>query len=75
MKWISVKDRLPDKVGKYIIYKNWTKPIINIFRFHAYDIYSKNTDHHRLRFVNGSGFDDEHVTHWMPLPDAPEDGK
>lgn len=57
--WISVKDRMPDKVGIYLV----------------------ATDSHRIAMATNHGnngtvaaraFADS-VTHWMPLPQHPED--
>lgn len=56
--WISVDERLPDLYGTYLVY----------------------TFHHCIKFGYFSewiigedpGFDDYAVTHWMPLPSAPD---
>lgn len=64
MKWISCRDRFPDKQGSYLIYGRFTKDCPNEVmeahfllkprRFMRDGIYSKN------------------VTHWMPLPEPPK---
>ena len=65
--WISVKDRLPDAEGRYIVYaQNLTgyEPLENpvfvaLFAFGEW-IFDK--------------WGDNRVTHWMPLPAPPEEG-
>ena len=63
--WVSVNDRLPEEDGCYLVYivANFcpeNKQIITLY-------FSKLSN----RFIYGS---DEifTVTHWMPLPEAPE---
>ena len=74
--WISVKDRLPDKTGRYLAVKKRIAP----------DYLGGNrTDIVILRFFVDKGFRmpthipdwineeiNEEVTHWMPLPDPPK---
>ena len=74
--WISVKDRLPDKTGRYLVIKNRIAP----------DCFGGNrTDIVILRFFVDKGFRmpthipewinkeiNEEVTHWMPLPQPPK---
>lgn len=56
--WISVKDRLPDVDGEYIVFR----PPENTFG----DIV--------IRTFRGGEFSGLfEVTHWMPLPPAPEE--
>ena len=75
--WVSVKDRLPDKTGRYLVLKNRIAP----------DCLGGNrTDIVILRFFVDKGFRmpthipdwineeiNEEVTHWMPLPDTPKE--
>ena len=75
--WISVKDRLPDKTGRYLVIKNRI----------AQDCFGGNrTDIVILRFFVDKGFRmpthipdwineeiNEEVTHWMPLPQPAEE--
>jgi len=58
-KWISVKDRLPEKSGDYIAY---TKDGIVWPYFFCGDIWE-----------DALGFSTETVTHWMPLPEPPRE--
>ena len=74
--WISVKDRLPDKTGRYLVIKNRIAP----------DCLGGNrTDIVILRFFVDKGFRmpthipdwineeiNEEVTHWMPIPQPPK---
>ena len=74
--WIPVKDRLPDKTGRYLVLKNRIAP----------DCLGGNrTDIVILRFFVDKGFRmpthipdwineeiNDEVTHWMPLPDPPK---
>ena len=55
--WISVDERLPEREGKYIAYT--TRGTIEIARFYSY-------------YVNDKPQFDYWITHWMPLPEAPE---
>ena len=67
--WISVKDRLPEKSGYYLVcdvpYKIMSVAAYSARweRFNCYDTFDEE-------YVNEQG--DYEVTHWMPLPDAPE---
>ncbi len=74
--WISVKDGLPGKVGRYLIrrsMKTWKyEEDIKIEWFCALDIYSHKKELHRLRFISCGCKEDLKVTHWMPLPEPPE---
>ena len=85
MEWISVKDRLPEYPGHYLVCTS-----INYWHGGCMDI-NENHKH----YPNGTpvGYDgttmsvldcyydvtghwnrvcDSHVTHWMPLPEPPE---
>lgn len=60
--WISVKDRLPEKPGKYLVYaQHWiagVRPIIKC-ELWIHDKWDKT--------------DAFEVTHWMPLPEPPKE--
>ena len=62
--WISVKDRLPEETGAYLVLRTY-KSIRPICVLHY-------TAHLVIR---GTGFCENHddkITHWMPLPEAPD---
>ena len=59
-KWISVEERLPEKDGTYIVF------------IHAQGVNLVDADQYTIgngwyEWGNHSG-----ITHWMPLPQAPE---
>jgi len=61
MKWISVKERLPDKMGGYIV--------VNA----KYGVVKHGYWHHGVqRFTTYNDDELTDITHWMPLPDPPE---
>ena len=62
MKWINVKDKLPDEYENIILYAAETDvlyPMICIGYYHY--------DH----FEEDNGATCDNVTHWMPLPKPP----
>jgi len=59
--WISVKDRLPKKTGRYITYE-----AENSFIYLSW--FSKD----RNQFHESGGMAIFGVTYWMPLPEPPE---
>jgi hypothetical protein len=67
VKWISVKERLPEENGLYIAYvpdeENYDKERIETDYFMD-GIWLSHTFY--TRRING-------ITHWMPLPTKPED--
>lgn len=80
VEWISVKERLPKKNGEYLCYRDryYGNPIeicsfaTNLYEVDEYDF----EDEKRAGWYY---YDSEYgycetssVTHWMPLPDAPQ---
>ena len=76
-RWISVKDRLPDSNGLYIVTACdegcsagegiWYDTVVVIAEYY---------DGSWTWFEGGSEYDlSGIVTHWMPLPEPPEGGK
>jgi len=74
--WISVKDQLPGRIGKYLVFFiRDVDPCQNIlfngsFKVVRWEVYSK---------MNGSrygwavsGISRKQITHWMPLPEPPK---
>jgi hypothetical protein len=78
MEWISVKDRLPDKDGKYLVCNEFLIEKVDTCRFatnlrkidkHVFKKRRRGWYHYNSEW----GFSETHgVTHWMPLPAAPE---
>lgn len=59
--WISVKDKLPDRDGSYIVHSGKSGAVF--------------TAHFWARDGHWSGRSlDLNVTHWMPLPEPPKGG-
>ena len=75
-KWIKCSDRLPDKQDLYLccgslIDWNMSKTPDTIFTAYFYlkcDVHPKDYWVERTR-----GYEDVTITHWMPLPEAPND--
>ena len=61
--WISVDDRLPDIIGDYICYDQGGEIAWAFFTSNKRWAYSS---------CYGEGGFYESVTHWMPLPEPPE---
>lgn len=83
MKWISVKEQLPEVNEKVLIFEAHTKEmyvgerlIFSPTRFRIelpeyYETYSIDIDKDPIKHPGtGTIF---HVTHWMPLPDVPNE--
>ena len=63
-KWISVKDRLPEKGGRFLVYIPDEDEVIYACIFYEVGRY--------WGFVpDQSGWHETGVTHWMPLPEPP----
>ena len=61
--WISVKDRLPEKNGRYLVYENG---VVYSAEYEKNRPDSEWTDDYE-------GYLDMMVSHWMPLPEPPEE--
>ena len=77
--WISVKDRLPEDSGYYlVVYRNKYNGIVSI----AFDMYVKcNVGEWwesefacdiTKQFLWATRLQEQEVTHWMPLPQPPK---
>ena len=75
MNWISVKDRLPEEDGIYIVYANdegcsygegiWYDRVVTCAEWAFNDwIWYEGSHEYSLCGI---------VTHWMPLPEPPEE--
>jgi hypothetical protein len=79
-KWISVKDRLPDKNGKYLCYcgESFIKTTDiysfakNLKKVDKYDFRDKKAGWYSYDSEWGY-FERSGVTHWMPLPEPPKE--
>ena len=81
MKWISVKDRLPEYLNDVFICNAHHNPTFNYYTVGFYIPYSSRwgVSTEMLRIIK---YDenltielDREVTHWMPLPEPPEELK
>lgn len=74
MEWISVKDRLPEYKGagdeQIVIVTGLEIGRRYVYYARAHD-YGEKKDPNEIFSVGG--WSDMNVTHWMPLPDPPED--
>ena len=74
--WISVKERLPEKDGWYLVYapRYWGNSKIYGLDGLAYSNFKHNyKDHWGIERGTVRGWPGI-VTHWMPLPDPPKEG-
>lgn len=71
MEWISVKDRLPEKDGWYLVFAPGYRGNRRIYgsRGMAYSNFKHNYKEHWGIERGWGGM----VTHWMPLPEPPKE--
>lgn len=79
--WISVKDRLPKKNGKYLCFKvNNVLPggyvriyffANNLKKVDKYDFYDANRNGWYDYDSEWGYYEVSNITHWMPLPEPP----
>lgn len=78
MNWIKCSDKLPEKAGEYLVYVSdemWSGAMILWFTndfsrldddlFYPQGFYVNDPEYGRVEY--------KEVTHWMPLPEPPED--
>lgn len=68
MKWINVKDRLPDESGEYIVYLNGVELSLFIKSENTF----KSSDRPIINEIGGRSRLTLSPTHWMPLPKPPK---
>lgn len=82
MKWISVKDRMPEPETEVLAYAREfisdDFEIIKCFYYDRFEIKGRKPQYNFHESCNCSGYDFDKmkisgVTHWMPLPPSPED--
>ena len=64
--WISVDERLPDVLQEVLVYRgNHIGNLINAYTYVGGDMWEDE-------YGFGCRREDEGITHWMPLPEAPK---
>jgi Protein of unknown function (DUF551) len=74
MKWINVKERLPEYIGfgiEVLVFRSGILDKFHICIYFGKDPIFKGGHHWNLK--HGKNKYAEDVTHWMPLPNPPED--
>lgn len=64
--WIDVKNELPEKTGDYLIFNTDGTVLLYWYDKEYKEWYDKE-------WYDGSGYQTESVTHWMPLPESPKE--
>ena len=73
MKWISVKERLPEKEGSYIV--RTKTGAVTTARFYDERTFSE-THYLPKEYTRKAAWSrNRDVTHWMPLPEPPKEAK
>lgn len=75
--WISVEERLPDKKGEYLTYDQWgygavIKTAYWTPKYDGFDEYLRGRSIWHNYDSEYGCYELTGITHWMPLPDAPE---
>lgn len=71
--WISVRDRLPDTDGEYLVYTDHYEIVeydTELRQFGHTDEYKDELGYNIVEW-----YEVHNVTHWMPLPNKPINGK
>lgn len=71
MKWISVKDRLPEPSTEVLVYGQMHYVITHRPSIDICHLTDQNPDNNELQWSNEAGIRYKNVTHWMPLPELP----
>lgn len=77
--WISVKERLPENdpsIKKYIEHEKFGFLTVLVYNgvVKQTNRYFCNAPQFGLKKTNGWEWASDGVTHWMPLPEPPEEG-
>lgn len=80
LKWIPVSERLPEKDGRYLVFKrHWNNTWFDVLGFAKNGERVSKYDLENAKDV-WYGYDSEYgyfsvdsVTHWMPLPEVPKE--
>lgn len=83
--WISVKERLPERAGKYLVVSKTVlagllphvKTALFLNNLRDNPQFEYDGEPNESGFYNGDGEGDwveRYVTHWMPLPEPPKEG-
>lgn len=67
MKWISVKDRLPEKRGRYFVLMTFRLPVIVNETIRRKNIPTCGTYSPESGWLSKSEAEDD-ITHWMEIP-------
>ena len=75
-RWISVKERLPEKKGQYLVYTKWTYGnFICLCNWTPkYNGWEEHLNGRAIWYNYDSEYGDyecKDITHWMPLPEGP----
>lgn len=78
--WISVKERLPEEFGQCLVYCQERSTYWETISCDGKRKVEESRESwwryiDKSEFEPGEGFDHENVTHWMPLPEPPDDTK
>lgn len=76
--WIDIKNKLPDKSDYYLVYTggNDDKAIVPCYFSEDYEQFGYIEEHYNpetLGYIDGEWIQADAVTHWMLLPDRPEE--
>lgn len=66
--WISVKDRLPDHEGQYLVF--WRSKFHIIIKTARLN---RGANNKNPRFYGNASCQVKYITHWMILPNPPEE--
>lgn len=72
--WISVKDKIPE-IGNQAAPYNWSEPVFCYLTDKTRHIAYLTDVGFWVNFQGKYHIPNEYVTHWMPLPEPPEDLK